>query len=730
MAVLNDKIITSTDIRKFNIDIEKSIFKCYNCEKEVRFRQSRNGDNNYTEHFYHPNTVKDTHIECEKNTLDRIRDNDTWHNKLSGFIEKDNKEVIRKNGDVKHIVDSYDPLNDMGIEFQNSQISVEAVQSRDATTYLDWIFNVEKQYIRKVEIGNRIICEIPHDNWEKAVKAVKNQVYLYTGFTEWILLDDRESYQIEVEGKRRNVWIGKIRYFQNVHDDTCLQNIITDEGLAYFQGTSEAEKKAESVRIIYARCKKSMMLLDGIHRRYVKRHVFEQNDILAIKSVAGSGKTTTLLDLAKLHSDKKILYLAFNKSLITEIEGKIKRDNIKNLIPMTFDSLLWATYKSVKKRNVEIVDLKPQNISDFIDFFRGKPFALRKNYVEYYKKFCGTPYYITPEEFAINELKGEKPLLNTLWRYSIMGRLITFDTLRKLSLNERWFKGYIDKTFDMIMVDETQDFDIMMLNMLLNDTTIPKLFVGDPMQSIYQWRGCINGFNKLPKTALTIEFYSTFRIGDPACELIRSKFKDCWMVSKSKSDTTLSQDLGVLKEKKYTYLFRTWRALFTSATFMPKVWIYKYEQTVEKMRKLHKILSFGGSIDDDEFEDDLPRFLRSIKTDELESIISNIEANLTMKEEASCKMYTIHSYKGLEDDNIRIADDILDPNGEDANLYYVALTRGMKLIVEDKRVSSATVATEQKTILEYFKVGASSLDCSGSSTGVQKPHGMFAGVRR
>jgi superfamily I DNA/RNA helicase len=161
---------------------------------------------------------------------------------------------------------------------------------------------------------------------------------------------------------------------------------------------------------------------------------------------------------------------------------------------------------------------------------------------------------------------------------------------------------------------------------------------------------------------------------------------------------------------------------------MPKVWIYKYEQTVEKMRKLHSILSFSGTIDDDEFEDDLPGFLRSITKSELESIISNIDANLTSRAEASCKMYTIHSYKGLEDDNIRIGGDIEDATGEDANLYYVALTRGMKLIVEDKKVSSA-LPKEQRSIMDYFKVEASSLDSSGSS-GMQKSHGIFSGVRR
>ncbi len=47
-------------------------------------------------------------------------------------------------------------------------------------------------------------------------------------------------------------------------------------------------------------------------------------------------------------------------------------------------------------------------------------------------------------------------------------------------------------------------------------------------------------------------------------------------------------------------------------------------------------------------------------------------------------MYTIHSYKGLEEDTVRIYNDI-DLNKEH-NLHYVALTRGKKNIIIDKRV--------------------------------------------
>ena len=237
----------------------------------------------------------------------------------------------------------------------------------------------------------------------------------------------------------------------------------------------------------------------------------------------------------------------------------------------------------------------------------------------------------------------------------------------------------------MIMIDETQDFDIMMLNMLLNDTTIPKIFVGDPMQSIYEWRGCINAFNYLPNTSTVIEFYSTFRIGDPACEIIRKKFDDCWMISKSTNETKLSSDLSLIKDVKYTYLFRTWKHLFKTAQNMKSIWISNYEGQVEKMRRLHSVLkTFGGSVNDEEFSDDLPLFLKSITKEDLELLISDIEENITLKEKAMYKFYTIHSYKGLEDDNVRIASDIEDMAGDkDKNLYYVALTRGMKNIVED-----------------------------------------------
>lgn len=672
-AVYDGRVITPDDIYKYSID-KNSDFKCFVCEKSVHFRQSRNAEKNYTDHFYHPNTVKNTHIECEKVTRETVGDVTTWHSKISSLMQPHAREVIRKRDDIKHIVDVFDASDNTGVEFQNSPISVEAIRSRDATTFIDWIFNVESQYIRKVEIGDKILCEIPHDNWEKAVKAVTNNVYLYTGSNEWILLEDTESYHIEVDGKLRNVWLGSPCSFREVYDTTCLHNTLTDEGKEYFESLPT---NILTVRNIFARCKKSMFLLDGIHREYVNNHKFTKNDIIAIKSVAGSGKTTTLLNLAKLHSSKRILYLAFNTSLIAEIETKIRKGAIKNLYPKTFDALLVSCYKAVKKTNPCITTLNPQTVQDVVPWLKGKAYQIRKTCVDKFIGFCKQPEHSDPVTYfeAIND--KPRPLVDGLWKKALSCQLVTFETLRKLSLLQHWLKS-VDDEYDMIMIDETQDFDTMMLTMLLNDTTIPKIFVGDPMQSIYQWRGCINGFDFMPKSALTIEFYSTFRIGDPACESIRTMFKNCWMISKSNNTTVLADEMS---NEKYVYLFRTWKHLLTTAKVTKNIWISNFDLKAEQIRKQHDRIQ-KKHFDDDKYEDDLPKFLKTLTKEQLDELLDTIYENIVPPSKADIKMYTIHSYKGLEHDYIRIGNDLEE--GDD-NLRYVALTRGMKCIVSDTK---------------------------------------------
>ena len=155
--------------------------------------------------------------------------------------------------------------------------------------------------------------------------------------------------------------------------------------------------------------------------------------------------------------------------------------------------------------------------------------------------------------------------------------------------------------------------------------------------------------------------------------------------------------------EKYTYLFRSWRILLQTAINTPNIWIYSYDKKIMDIRRLHERLSGRNiKIDECEYEDDLPKFLTSISSDELERLINGIDANIVSFEDCHCKLYTVHSYKGMEADNIRIANDINIK--DDENIYYVALTRAMKQIIVDDPPENQQTFTKHKNNYKPGKI--------------------------
>lgn len=554
---------------------------------------------------------------------------------------------------------------------------------------IEWLLNLEGSYIRRSKIGRFGICEIPNYDVFNFARDSENNIFIYTGYKEWILLKNKTKFSILIEGHRRNVWLCKIVEFEDPLMDNLRKSIKCDGTLEKYRvGNSDKSSEIPLVDVIYGRCKESMTVLDGIYRDYVYRHKFfieESPKILAIKSVAGSGKTTTLLELAKIHSKKRILYIAFNKSLISEIKDKIAKQGIKNLKPCTFDSLMRDTFIAKTGIAPPIVEIKPQTLGYLMEFFDGKPYRVKNYYAKNYLAFCNQSRYTDMREYCIRIFGNEKPLLEKMWKKTLDNELFTFDSLRKINEINHNCKGYIDANYDMIFIDESQDFDNIMLKILLEDTTIPKLFVGDPNQAIYEWRGCINAFDKLPpEKTLVLEFYSTFRVGEPACSEIAAKFDKCWMISKSKNETVMEVDGEIPVGEKYVYLFRNWKNLLRSAQNIERIWINNYEQQVQFIKKLHEKLQFSKLNEEEmnEFSDDLPKFLLKMNVKDLEKLLNGISANIVSREECEVELFTIHTYKGLESDVVRIFNDI--DIKKEVNLHYVALTRGMKRIIIDK----------------------------------------------
>ena len=257
------------------------------------------------------------------------------------------------------------------VVFQHSPISPNDIISRENTTKIDWIFDVTKQYCC---IWDELaFCEIPSNNWENAIPVCKNNVILDTGKKEWILLIKKQSLLIEIEGVKRHMWVGKPILLKQVIEITCLNK----EGKRKLQ----VQNNLPEVSIIYARCKKSMIFLDPYIRQYALDIEYEKNMVYAIKSVAGSGKTTTLLKLAEENKDKKIVYLAFNRVIVEEIRKK----RTKNLVPYTFDAFIRKIYID-KYNHFEIQDLKPYTFGQIYSWFQNKPFKMKQAFILKFNK--------------------------------------------------------------------------------------------------------------------------------------------------------------------------------------------------------------------------------------------------------------------------------------------------------------------------------------------------------
>ena len=64
-----------------------------------------------------------------------------------------------------------------------------------------------------------------------------------------------------------------------------------------------------------------------------------------VDAVAGTGKTTLILSIAKELQDKKILQMTYNKSLKFEVREKIEKEEIHNLNVHTYHSLAVCYYR-------------------------------------------------------------------------------------------------------------------------------------------------------------------------------------------------------------------------------------------------------------------------------------------------------------------------------------------------------------------------------------------------
>ena len=235
-------------------------------------------------------------------------------------------------------------------------------------------------------------------------------------------------------------------------------------------------------------------------------------DRLNVVALAGTGKTTTLLECAKAMPDTTFLYLAFNRSIKEEMERKAFSEGLGNIRIRTQNSfaLSYAKKKGLSgqilnsipvKQIVKMLNLKGND--QYLAYPASKtmqkfctssdkhinayhiPHDVVDGFKSNIRRYSGASVYAQTQELnrRINKtLKIAQRLFDSL---DFDSKLTTHDVYVKLCQ-----LGYdsIDIDEDIVMVDEFQDSNPV-LHSIMEKINARKVVVGDDLQQLYGWRG-------------------------------------------------------------------------------------------------------------------------------------------------------------------------------------------------------------------------------------------------
>lgn len=241
----------------------------------------------------------------------------------------------------------------------------------------------------------------------------------------------------------------------------------------------------------------------SVDQEKIREEITTGQRSIIINAVAGSGKTTTLLWLAKLINSQDSIFLAFNKSIQREIEKKLSDSR---MISKTIHSLGYSRLLKELQARPQTDHNKYKTISERI--FRGNRCIqerhrlspdlkdelkeLQEN-VENYRTQC---LQETSREILEIIKAGEE--------LARIEKLIDFTDM--LWLPYLW--NLPACKFSWIFLDECQDLSPLQLNSVLahKDETTRFVSCGDPRQSIYLFAGAdSNSFYRVKQETNAIE---------------------------------------------------------------------------------------------------------------------------------------------------------------------------------------------------------------------------------
>ena len=435
---------------------------------------------------------------------------------------------------------------------------------------------------------------------------------------------------------------------------------------------------------------------------------------ITVNAGPGTGKTTLLLAIAKANPDKKHLILCFNSTIKTEIEEKLKKQNINNAIVKTFHGLAYSFFKKSKKNY--FTNFSNRRLDENLDYFFLYEIMKKLNFVELYMDFRIEDTMIVLRKFFSSSKKLEDCIDGSItdkktidYCKSVLQFLSTnpdYPMFHELYIKRFQMLKPTLPNIDTILVDEYQDVSECYLDIINSICKNKKsVRVGDTYQKIYGYNGAIG------MKDCDFKLTNSYRVGKETsdyCNNLLSKFFENPILL---NGINKNSTFGKCPEDNYVKIFRKNKTLILELIDNMKngIPIVISQKTIDEL-KFYKIIisklrnynsKYKGidmqNVSDLEYiyklskDSRIKRFISlssSYSYDELLEILSHEELLIPedkIKNNSYIRYITAHRCKGMEFSYVKIADDFpeedeLIENLDEIYIKFVAMTRSNNIL--------------------------------------------------
>lgn len=437
----------------------------------------------------------------------------------------------------------------------------------------------------------------------------------------------------------------------------------------------------------------------------------EQSDIIAsagnikINAVAGSGKTTTIIEYARTRPGLcKILYLAFNKSVKFEAAGRFAALKLNNVKVETAHSLAYRHVVLQSRYKVRAQGYKTNEIAELLGLKGNGEKHAEYVIANHINKFVA--YFCNSDKRMVRELNYLDTITDPKAQIFVESFYDYIETQSRLLLS-KMDKGEIEIThdfylkkfqlsnpvlhYDYILFDEGQDASAAMLDIFFKQKAT-KIIVGDTHQQIYSWRYAVNSLEKA--AFKTYQLSTSFRFSQDIANLamhileLKSSLGEYQAVpitgkgsrGEIKTSATLARtNLGLLLRaieyvtgkreigniyfegniNSYTYADEGTSLYDVLNLYNHKYYLIK-DKLIRAMKSIEELEEYIEKTEDaqlavmveivKEYGNEIPDIIKAIKKKHIQN---------NDKEKAEMIFSTVHRCKGMEYDCVQLADDFI-----------------------------------------------------------------------